>query len=280
MFKSLTARAIVPVAIAVTGFVVICCILLYSVMKADLIADAVTYATGLADTVVKSTRYAMLKGDRETLSNIIDNVGEQKRLEHIRIFNKKGLIMFSGTQGEKGRFVDKKTAGCVECHDGPAPKETLAAMQKARRFVDERGVEVLGITAPIYNEPECYSAPCHVHPSGQKVLGTLDVGLSVSGLLKNLEVMRERMAVFSMLVLILTVGGVAALLWRNVFLPMRLLAEYTNLAVQGRIPDELPECGPELASLAKNIQSIAKQAQQGSGTPAPHTDVEQNSRPN
>lgn len=280
MFKSLTARAIVPVAIAVTGFVVICCILLYSVMKADLIADAVTYATGLADTVVKSTRYAMLKGDRETLSNIIDNVGEQKRLEHIRIFNKKGLIMFSGTHGEKGRFVDKKTAGCVGCHDGPTPKETLAAMQKARRFVNERGVEVLGITAPIYNEPECYSAPCHVHPAGQKVLGTLDIGLSVSGLLKNLKVMRERMAVFSLMVLMLTVGGVAALLWRNVFLPLRLLAEYTERAANGKISAELPECGPELSSLAGNIRTIAQQAQQGSGAPALQEHEEQTSPPN
>ncbi|MBI5656883.1 MAG: HAMP domain-containing protein [Geobacter sp.] len=262
MFKSLTARAIVPVAVAVTGFVIICCILLYSLMKSDIISDTVTYATGLADTVVKSTRYAMLNSDRETLKNIIDNVGEQKRLEHVRIFNKKGLIMFSSVHGEINRFVDKKAAGCVECHSGPVPKETLAAMQKARRFTNERGVEVLAITAPIYNEPECSAAPCHIHPAEQKVLGTLDIGLSLADLLQNLKVMRERMIVFSIMVLLLTVGGVAALLWRNVFLPLRLLIEYTERTAQGDLTAELPDCGPELSKLANNVRTLSEELKQ------------------
>ena len=45
MLKSLTARAIVPVAVAVTGFVVVCCILLFSALKTDMISDAVSYET-------------------------------------------------------------------------------------------------------------------------------------------------------------------------------------------------------------------------------------------
>ena len=67
MFRTLSARAIVPVAVAVTGFVVVCCILLYSVMKTDMINDTTTHETNLTDTVIKSARYAMLKSDRETL---------------------------------------------------------------------------------------------------------------------------------------------------------------------------------------------------------------------
>ena len=271
MFKTLTAQAIIPVTIAVTGFVIICCILLYSVMKSDLVNDAVTYSNGLADTIVKSTRYAMLKEDRETISKIITNVSEQKGLEHTRIFNKKGSIIFSGNKNEVGHLVDKKTAGCVECHDAPVPKATLGAMQKARRFVDERGVEVLAITAPIYNEPECFNAPCHVHPEGQKVLGTLDIGLSVPILLKNLPVMRGRMIVFSLLILLLSVGGVAALLWRNVFLPVRLLGEYTERAAKGDLPAELPHCGPELTSLAENIKTIVQRGESDASNPPPPT---------
>ena len=267
MFKTLTAQAIIPVTIAITGFVIICCILLYSLMKSDLVNDAVTYSNGLADTIVKSTRYAMLKDDRETVSKIITNVSEQKGLEHTRIFNKKGSIIFSGNMKEVGHLVDKKTAGCVECHDGPVPKATLGQMQKARRFVDERGVEVLAITAPIYNETECFTAPCHVHPEGQKVLGTLDIGLSVPVLLKNLPVMRGRMIVFSILVLFLCVGGVAALLWRNVFLPVRLLGEYAQAAARGELPDELPQCGPELATLAENIKTVVQRSERNAAPP-------------
>lgn len=271
MFKTLTAQAILPVTIAITGFVIICCILLYSVMKSDLVNNAVTYSNGLADTIVKSTRYAMLKDDRETVSKIITNVSEQKGLEHTRIFNKKGSIIFSGNMKEVGHLVDKKTAGCVGCHDGPVPKASLGQMQNARRFVDERGVEVLAITAPIYNETECFTAPCHVHPEGQKVLGTLDIGLSVPVLLKNLPVMRGRLIVFSILVLFLCVGGVAALLWRNVFLPIRLLGEYAEAAAHGELPDELPQCGPELASLAENIRTVVKRSERGTKHPDTRT---------
>ena len=67
MLKSINCRAILPVACAVTGFVIACCLLLYSFIKTDLIRGEIQHAADLADTVVKSTRYAMLNGDRETL---------------------------------------------------------------------------------------------------------------------------------------------------------------------------------------------------------------------
>ncbi len=255
MLKSISARAVIPVAVAVTGFVVVCCILLYSVMKADMIAGAVKYETNQANTVIKSARYAMLKSDRETLRHIIDNVGAQEGVEHVRIFNKKGLIMFSSNPREVNRFVDKKAAGCIECHAGAVPASTLDAMKQARRFVNERGGEVLAITAPIYNEPEC-SGSCHIHKPEQKILGTLDIGVDAAPLLKNLSVMRGRMVVFSVMVLILTVGGVAALLKRNIFDPLRRVSEFTEDAVRRAGGQGLPG-GSDIEQLAVNVRTLA-----------------------
>ena len=255
--KSLTARAIVPVAVAVTGFVVICCILLYSVMKTDMINDAVIYETNLADTIVKSTRYAMLKSDREMLSNIISNVGQQKGVEHVRIFNKKGLIMFSEDPTELNRFVDKKTAGCIGCHAGAIPAATLGAMEQARRFVNDRGMEIIAITAPIYNEPSCYDAACHFHSANQKILGTLDIGLSEYPLLKTLSLMRSRMILFSFMVLVLTICGVAALLRRHVFDPLREITEFASNVNQGYLHSKLPGISGELSDLANNVRAVA-----------------------
>jgi methyl-accepting chemotaxis protein len=257
MFKTLTARAIVPVAVAVTGFVIVSCILLYSVMKTDMINDAVKYETNLADTIIKSTRYAMLKSDREMLKNIIDNIGDQQGVEHVRIFNKKGLIMFSKNAGELNRFMDKKTAGCIGCHTGDIPTATLGSMERARRFIDERGIDVLAITAPIYNEPACYTAPCHFHSATQKILGTLDIGFSTSPLLKTLSVMRSRMILFSFMVLILTIGGVAALLRRNIFDPLREIKEFTACMNYGNLDRKLPGISGELSDLANDVQAVA-----------------------
>ncbi|MGA2150689.1 MAG: HAMP domain-containing protein [Geobacteraceae bacterium] len=259
MFRTLSARAIVPVAVAVTGFVVICCILLYSVMKTDMINDTTTHETNLTDTVIKSTRYAMLKSDRETLRNIIANVGDQKGVEHLRIFNKKGLIMFSGDPREVGRFVDKKSAGCIGCHAGPLATATIGSMERVRRFVNERGVAVIAITAPIYNEPACYTAQCHFHTAEQKILGTLDIGLSAAPLLSTLAVMRGRMIIFSIMVLLLTVGGVAALLRRQIFIPLREITEFTSDINNGNLDRELTGISGELSDLADDIRAVALQ---------------------
>ncbi|HEY6837560.1 MAG TPA: HAMP domain-containing protein [Geobacteraceae bacterium] len=257
MFNSLTARAIVPIAISVTGFVVVCCILLYSVMKSDLSDDAAEYENRLADTVIRSARHAMLKSDRETLHNIIDNIGVQEGIEHVRIFNKKGLIMFSRNEGELHRFVDKKFAGCIGCHRGEIPTTTLGTMEKARRFVNEKGTKVLAITAPIYNEKACFTAPCHFHDPAQKILGTLDIGVSTAHLDKTLALMRFRMIVFSAMVLLLTIGGVSALLHRTIFLPLREIKNFTSRANRGNLSGRLTGISGELAELAGDVHLLA-----------------------
>ena len=168
-----TARA----ALLVAALILISSVFLYSVIKTNTINETIRHETDLADTVIKATRYAMLKDDRVTMANIIGNIGEQKYVEHVRIFNKKGLIMFSVNRDEINRLVDKKDAGCAVCHSGPVPATRMGRMEQARRYINERGQHVLAITAPIYNEPDCAGGACHFHSAGQKVLGTLDIGL-------------------------------------------------------------------------------------------------------
>ena len=258
MFKSLTVRAIIPVTISVTGFVVVCCILLYAIMKTDMTNDVIRYETNQAGTIVKSTRYAMLHDDRESLSNTIANIGTQEGVEHARIFNKKGLIMISEDPTELNRVVDKKTAGCIGCHAGETPIATLGSMEQARRFINDRGMEVIAITAPIYNEPACYTnTSCHFHSANQKILGTLDIGLSAFPLRKTLSLMRSRMILFSFMVLILTIGGVAALLRRQVFDPLREIKEFTSDVNRGNLSGELSGISGELSDLANDVRSVA-----------------------
>lgn len=256
MIRSLAGKAIIPVTIAVTGFVIICCILLYSVMKVDMTADAVRQATVLAGTVVKSTRYAMLKSDDENLRDIIANISIQQGVEHVRIFNKKGLIEFSSDPGEIKHFVDKKTAGCIGCHSGPVPAARLGEMEQARQFVNGKGREVIAITAPIYNEPDCFNAACHFHPPGQKVLGTLDIGLSREPLQQGLATMRGRMMIFTAMILILTVGGVSALLGRTILEPLRMIKDYCDSLCRGDFKQGLPRFEGQMEELADSVRRV------------------------
>ncbi len=262
MLSSINSRAIVPVACAVTGFVIACCMLLYTFVKDDLIKGEIQHAADLSDTVIKSTRYAMLHDDRETLSNIISSIGEQNQVEHVRIFNKKGLIMFSPDSQEVNQFIDKSAAGCTECHAGAEPKRSLGTMAKARQFTNKAGSDVLAITAPFYNEAECSNAACHFHDAEQSLLGTLDIGVSQDPLKRTLGQLQNRMIMFSGMILVLTVGAVCALLYRQVFLPIKQLADFTESPESGNLEIDFPEASGEISQLANAFQKMTNRVRE------------------
>ena len=259
MLNNFATRATVPVTITITGFVIVCCLVLYSYIKGDLLRDTVQHEVSLADTIVKSTRHTMLKSDRETLMNMIDSIGEQESVEHVRIFNKKGVIMFSADPAELNREMDKQAAGCNGCHGGSEPALGLGSMEQARHFTNERAVSVLAITAPIYNEPGCSTASCHVHPSDQKILGTLDIGLSQETFDQTMQRLRWRMIIFCVMILILSVGGVSALLRRFVLSPIRQLTIFAEQVFNGNFDYPLPRGDRDIESVARIFLDIAVQ---------------------
>ncbi|MDD2500409.1 MAG: HAMP domain-containing protein [Geobacter sp.] len=256
MFQSVATRTIVPVGLAVTGFVAICCLSLYSIMKQDMIDDAAQSGRNIANTVVLSTRYAMLHNDRQHLGNIITNIGQHQGVEHLRVFNHNGFITFSRNQTEIGQQVNKQVEGCSGCHSGEKPAEQLATVKQSRRFSNERGVQVLAMTQPIYNEPSCSTTSCHYHSPTQKVLGMLDIGLDQGPLQNSLALMRYRMIVFTLMTLVLTVGGVAALLNRSFFVPLKKLLAITSDEKTCDFEQELESGYGELSILARNYQRI------------------------
>lgn len=256
MFQSIATRSIIPVGLAVTGFVAICCLSLYSIMKQDMINDAAQHGRNIANTVVLSTRYAMLHNDRENLGNIITNIGQHQGVEHLRVFNHDGFITFSRSQSEIGHQVNKKVEGCSGCHSGSKPAELLAAEKQTRFFKNERGVEVLAMSQPIYNEPSCSTTSCHYHPSTQKVLGMLDIGLDQGPLQNSLALMRYRMIVFTLMTLALTVGGVAALLNRSFFIPLKKLVSFTSSENLETSEKNLESGYGELSQLAQNFRNV------------------------
>jgi hypothetical protein len=191
------------------------------------------------------------------LRNIIDNIGEQNGVEHVRIFNETGLVMFSAAPEEVGQLVDKKAAGCVACHSTEIPATNLGPMEQSRWFTNQQNHNVLAITAPIYNEPGCSTGTCHFHPPALKVLGTLDIGLSAEPLRDSLVTLGWRMVIFCFMVLILTVGGVCALLRRNILLPITNLVAYANAATRGNTEPPPPGGIEEIELLGQSLHSLA-----------------------
>jgi len=169
------------------------------------------------------------------------------------------VISYSSDKTELNHTVDKESAGCKGCHAGALPLARLGRMEQARRFVNRRGVPVIAITAPIYNEPACSSAACHVHPEGQKVLGTLDIGLSAMPLNQTLSSISSRMLLFCLMVLFLSIGGVAAILQRSVFIPLKSLVEYTSRRRGDAAHPEHHISGCHIRMLHHNFQHMEEQ---------------------
>ena len=209
-----------------------------------------------------TTRYGMLHDDRETLSNIISSIGEQNEVEHVRIFDKRGLIMFSRDSQEVNQFIDKSAAGCNECHAETKPKRSLGTMAKARQFTNNAGNDVLAITAPFYNEAGCSNAACHFHDAGPSLLGTLDIGVSQDPLKRTLGQLQNRMIMFSGMILILTVGAVCALLYGQVFLPIKQLVDFTAGSENDILGQDFPEVSGDIARLANDFQKMAHRVQE------------------
>ena len=107
-------------------------------------------------------------------------IGEQEGIEKVRIYGSDGKILFSTDRHENGTMVDKKAEACYACHSEAKPLDRLGTTARSRVFISEKGFRVLGMINPMYNEAECSSTLCHVHPESQKVLGVIDVTMSLA----------------------------------------------------------------------------------------------------
>ncbi|GAB4250893.1 HAMP domain-containing protein [Deferrisoma sp.] len=261
MARTMSLRALIPIVVAVGGLVAVCSLLLYSGIRADLMKGYVLHATETAQLIVRSAKDAMLKDDRESLQKIVANVGEEQTVEHLKIFNKKGVIVFSNRTSEVGGIVDKSSDGCAMCHASDVPLERVGLMEQAREYVNRQGEPVLAITVPIYNEPGCWNGACHRHPPDQNVLGTLDIGLSTAALQEQLGTLRHRLIGFAVMVTVLCAAGVAALLLLTVIAPVRRLAKQAQAVLRLRGRADLP--GGELEVLSEALRLLESGGQGG-----------------
>lgn len=255
MFDNLIARAIVPVTIAVTGFVIFVCILLYSFVKSDMTAEASRHLDGCATTVVKSMVSAMMEDDQDAIQNIATNIGTRSDVELLKIYDHKGNVRYTG-QEEPATLT-----ATVDSHIKSILQPNSTTFAQTQYNVDHDNGHV-SVTLPILTEPKCFTAACHVHSEDEKVLGLLSIGITSTQLEKTLATLRYRMVIFSVMVLFLTISGVTALLRMNLFLPILRLTYNAEQAAQGVAEYDLPKSDHKLGKLNKDFRLLVKQRDQ------------------
>ena len=196
-------------------------------------------ADRIAETIRRSSRDAMLRNDREDLHRMIAVIGAQNGITRIRVFNKEGRIQTSTDPEEVGRLVDKRAEQCDGCHQGATPLVRLEGPDRVRIFRQDDGSRVLGVIAPIHNEPQCQGA-CHAHPASQQVLGVLDVQMSMAAADQALFASERQMlaGLGATVAAVLMAGGY--LVWRMVLFPVRRLTGAMVRVADGEPASPIP----------------------------------------
>jgi len=136
----------------------------------------------ISDLIRKSTRYSMLLNRREDVHQIIKTLSTEIGVQNIQIYNKQGLVIFSSDTSLILKKVDLTAEACIVCHNSRVPLQSLTKQSKIRIYRNAENKRVLGLINPIQNEPDCSNADCHAHSPKVRILGVLDVVVSLDEL--------------------------------------------------------------------------------------------------
>jgi PAS domain S-box-containing protein len=199
----------------------------------QLIQEVIRGANLVSETIKRGLREDMLTYQPERLHRAIDAIGTQEGMEKVRIFNSVGQIIYSSDRTEMGKMVDTSAEQCYACHVKEKPFERLATSARSRIFRGSAGHRVLGTINPIYNEPDCAAAPCHVHPKEQKVLGVMDIDMSLAEVDAVIGDNKEKMILFAAVAIISVSLIIGLFIQRFVSRPVNRLLEGTERITAG-----------------------------------------------
>lgn len=197
-------------------------------------------ANTLSDVIKNSMHYSMLLNRNEDVYQIITMVGKEPGVEGIRIYNKRGEIMFSTNKAEEKTVVDMHTEACYGCHSQEEPLQSLTIDNKTRIYNSPRGYRVLGLINPIRNEKGCTENECHAHPPDKTVLGVLDVRMSLNNIDKTIQNAQTQLTLYAAFAIIIMIATSLLFLYRTVNRPVRRLIQGTKEISAGNLEYKIP----------------------------------------
>jgi two-component system NtrC family sensor kinase len=189
-------------------------------------------------------------------------IAEKQGIDKIRIFNRDGQVMYSTEHGEAGRTrVDKRSEACSVCHSSLEPRMVVKASSRARVFSSPAGHRSLAMVTPIYNEPSCSDASCHAHPKSMKVLGVLEVALSIAPVDQEVAAMKMRAFAVTGIEILLISAFIYYFTRRFVTKPVGQLASATTAISEMRLdqPVEVRGGSVEIDNLAASFNTMRNQ---------------------
>ncbi len=214
----------------------------------------------LSTTIKLSTHYAMMLNSRDDITQTILNVARQREIKNIRIFNKDGQIKFSNKRSEVDQMTNIKAEACDVCHKTDPPLVDAGLAERTRIFASTNGYRLLGIISPICNEPSCSSNSCHLHPKDKRILGALDVVVSLEDTDKEILFLEKGIIGLAAIAFLVTSAIIFVFVLRFVNRPIRRLIRGTQAISSGDYTvDVAVDQDDEVGKLAKAINQMGKE---------------------
>ena len=216
-------------------------------------------ASDIGETLLFSTRAAMLANDWPRLEEDLANAAQLERVVAVRIIGKDGVVGTSTDPDDIGSTYSLDEVACRNCHVGEAGSSVPLSAEGRHVYGIDVHEDVMSLAIPIPNEESCSSASCHAHDAGQTVLGVLDVELSTASIHSAMADQRNQLLLVDLFALLIICTAVGLLAWRIVHVPLHEVVAGTRRIGSGDLDYRLREDRfGELGDLARafNLMSV------------------------
>jgi two-component system NtrC family sensor kinase len=224
-----------------------------------LLQETIDHAGEVSEMFTKSTRFAMLRNQPSYVHEIIRDVAALEDIDKVRILSKDGIVIFSSQPDEVGTMIDQEAESCLGCHLDERSMAESPLVGRPRFFTNNQGIEVLGSTAVIRNEPTCANAACHAHPASESVLGVLDIQLPLNTLHATLRQNAITIIALSLGFIVLAAALVSFLVQRIVYAPLSDLKKGAARVAGGDMEHDIPvRSHDELGELSESFNTMTR----------------------
>ena len=233
--------------------------------QSDQMMDMVVHnANSTTDLIRSSIHYSMMMHRKEDAYRIIEQIGGEREVRDIRLYNKEGVITYSTDPDEIKKEVGLEADACVICHDVTPPIHAIPYDSRWRIISDEKRPEevtrILELTTPIENEESCYDVGCHPSPDDVTILGVLDVMISLETVDANIADAQRQM-IISAIVLIAVISAIFGfVILFSVRRPVKKLVSATHEVAAGNLDYEIEyDTSDELGDLARSFNIMTRE---------------------